>query len=102
MALCGWGHGRRGLGPEDYQMHEPPLPPHIAVPQHPVGSPPNDLHFTDDSHNQDTNLTKPCLECWVTWHTHDSNPTKTYPEYNYAPEAYYEDQDYDYYEGGEE
>ena len=95
-------HGRRGRGPEAYQMHEPPLPPNVAAPQCPVGSPPNDLHFADDSHEQGTDLTEPRLECWVTGHSHDSNPTETYTEYDYAPEAYYEDQDYDYYEGGEE
>ena len=83
-------------------MQEPSLPPHIAPPQCPVGSPPNDLHFEDDGHGQDTELTELRLECWVTGHSHDSNPIETYNEYDYAPEAYYEDQDYDYYEGGEE
>ena len=98
----GRGRGRRGRGPEAYQMQEPSLPPHVAAPQHPVGSPPNDLHFADDSHGQDTDLTEPRLECWVTGHSNDSNPTATYTEYDYAPEAYYEDQDYDYYEDSEE
>ena len=46
-------------------------------------------------------LTKPHLEHWVTGHSHDSNPTETYNEYYYAPEAYYEDQDYNDYDGGE-
>ena len=44
----GWGYGQCGRGPDSYQMHEPPLPPHVAAPQCPVSSPPNDLHFADD------------------------------------------------------
>ena len=83
-------------------MQEPPLPPQVVAPQRPVSSPPNDLHFADQSHEQDTDLTKPHLEHWVTGYSHDLNPPETYTEYDYAPEAYYEDQDYNYYEDGEE
>ena len=39
VAAHGKGCGRRGHGPEVYQMQEPPLPPQAAAPQCPVSSP---------------------------------------------------------------
>ena len=103
----GCGHGRgRGRGPEIYQAQPPNLPPVMAEPNWPNGTPPNDLHFADDPYGQEAFLSEPPFERWVTGYSHESPPpidvTQAY-EYDYAPKESYEDnQDYDYYGKEEE
>ena len=76
----------------------------MAEPNRPNGTPPNNLHFADDPYGQEAFLSELSFEHWVTGYSNDSHPpinaNQAY-EYDYAPEASYEDnQDYDYY--GEE
>ena len=109
VASLGQGRGRgRGRGPEIYQAHQqvqqPNLPPVVAEPNRPTGTPPQDLHFADDPYGQEAFLSEPPFERWVTGYSQESHSTvdvnQTY-QYDYAPESAYEDnQDYDYY--GEE
>ena len=76
----------------------------MAEPNQPNRTPPNDLHFADDAYGQEAFLPEPHFERWVTGYSHDlyqAEDEKQAYEYEYAPEASYEDnQDYDYY--GEE
>ena len=78
----------------------------MAEPNRPNRNPPNNLHFADDPYGQEAFLPGPPFECWVTSYSHDSHPPideNHANEYEYAPEASYEDnnnQDYDYF--GEE
>ena len=105
IAAPGRGRGRgRGRGPELYQVQQPNLPPTVAEPNRPTGTPPHDVHFADDLYGQEALLSEPPFERWVTGYSQESHPSldidQTY-EYDYAPESTYEaNQDYDYY--GEE
>ena len=58
------GHGRgrgrrRGRGPDIYQAQPPNLPPVVAEPNQPNGTPPNDLHFASDPYGQTAFLSEP-------------------------------------------
>ena len=105
IAAPGRGRGRgRGRGPELYQVQQPNLPPTVAEPNRPTGTPPHDVHFADDLYGQEALLSEPPFERWVTGYSQESHPSldidQTY-EYDYAPKSTYEaNQDYDYY--GEE
>ena len=67
VASLGRGRGRgHGRGPEIYQAQQqaqqPNLPPIVAEPNRPTGTPPHDLHFAVDPYGQEAILSEPPFE----------------------------------------
>ena len=75
--------------------------PVAAGTSRPEGNPPDDLHFAEGNYAQNSALEEPHLERWVTGYSDDSGTPQesTYVSgsvYEYAPESYYEEEDYYY------
>ena len=105
----GRGRGRGRRGSDMYQVQADSLPPVAAGMRRPERNPPEDLHFADGAHFQNSASEAPELERWVTGYSDDVGTPQesTYlPEsaYEYAPESYYEaeEDEEDYYYGDEE